>query len=110
MAIGSGSSGANMTDMNPWIRLALAASLSVATAPAAMAQCIVSQNAVGTSCAGGIGSRPLIGHSMRPLTRITPPPQLAPFRAIPIPSPRQAQTTGAPNTSLMPNTSLPGGL
>ncbi len=110
MAVGSGSSSANMTDMNTWIRLALAASLSIATAPAAMAQCIVSQNAVGTSCAGGIGSRPLIGHSMRPLTRITTPPRLAPFRAMPIPSPRQAQTMGAPNTSLMPNTSLPGGL
>ena len=99
-----------MADMNTWIRLALAASLSIATAPAAMAQCILSQNAVGTSCAGGIGSRPLSGHSMRPHLRITPPPQPEPFRATPIPSPRQAQTMGAPNTSLMPNTSLPGGL
>ncbi|MGO1079657.1 hypothetical protein [Inquilinus sp. CA228] len=97
--------------MNTWIRLALAASLTIATAPAAMAQCIVSPDAIGTSCTGGIGSRPIVnGHSMRPHMRIVPSPQLAPFRAAPIPAPRQAQTLGAPNTSLLPNTSLPGGL
>ena len=98
-----------MTDMNSWIRLALAASLTLAAAPAAMAQCIVNPETVGSRCTDG--SRPIVnGHSTRPHMRITPPPQPAPFRATPIPAPRQPQTMGAPNTSLMPNTSLPGRL
>jgi len=100
-----------MSDMKTWIRLALAASLTLAAAPAAMAQCIVSPNAVGTSCTDGIGSRPIVnGHSVRPHMRITPPPQPQPYRASPIPALRQPQTQGAPNTSPLPNTSMPGGL
>jgi len=111
MAVEAGRSPPTLTDMNTWIRLALAASLTIAAAPAAMAQCIVDPTIVGSHCAGGIGSRPIVnGHSVRPRMRITPLTQPAPYQAIPIPAPRQAQTLGAPNTSLLPNTSLPGGL
>lgn len=101
-----------MTDMNTWIRLALAASLTMAAAPAAMAQCVVNPDAFGNSCVdGGMSSRPIVnGHPMRPHMRITPPPQPAPFRPMSVPAPRQAQTMGAPNTSPFPNTSLPGRL
>jgi len=109
MANGSGSSAADVTDMNTWIRLALAASLSIPTAPAVMARCIVSQMP-----SAHLRRRYRFAAAHRPLHAAPhedhPPPQPAPFRAIPIPSPRQAQTMGAPNTSLMPNTSLPGGL
>jgi hypothetical protein len=99
--------------MSPLIRLALAAGLAVAAAPAAtaptMAQCIVDPGQIGSPCAGGIGS-PAITRGQRPAPlEITPPgqtraPQLAPFRAQPVPAPRQAESLSrkAPSNPLLP--------
>ncbi len=99
--------------MSPLIRLALAAGLAVAAAPAVpaptMAQCIVNPGQIGSPCAGGIGS-PAITRGQRPAPlEITPPgqtraPQLAPFRAQPVPAPRQAESLSrkAPSNPLLP--------
>lgn len=99
--------------MSPLIRLALAAGLAVAAAPAVpaptLAQCIVDPGQIGAPCRGGVGSAPLTrGQQPAPL-QITPPgqlnpPQLAPFRAQPVPAPRQAESLGrkAPGNPLLP--------
>lgn len=99
--------------MSPLICLALATGLAVAAASAvpapALAQCIVNPSQIGSPCAGGIGA-PAITRG-RPLVTppITPPgqldaPQLAPFRAQPVPAPRQAESLSrkAPNNPLLP--------
>jgi hypothetical protein len=99
--------------MSPLIRLALAAGLAAAAVSAApaptMAQCIVDPGQIGSPCAGGIGSPPLVqGQRPAPL-EITPPgqtraPQLAPFRTQPVPAPRQAASLSrkAPSNPLLP--------
>ncbi|MGK9170825.1 hypothetical protein KXR53_31305 [Inquilinus limosus] len=98
--------------MSPLIRLALAASLAVAAAPAATAQCIVDPTQIGSPCRGGIGSPPAVGGRPPPL-QITPPgqlrpPQLAPFRPQPVPAPRQPESLSrkVPNTPLLPAPSV----
>ena len=71
-----------MTDMSTWIRLALAASLTIATVPAAMAQCIIDPTQIGTPCAGGIGSPPFVNETLPlPLPRTTSHPRPAPSPA-----------------------------
>lgn len=99
--------------MSPLIRLAFATGLAVAAASAipapATAQCIVDPSQIGSPCAGGIGSPPLIrGQPPAPL-QITPPgqltpPQLAPPPRLEVPRPRRAESLGrkVPGTPLLP--------
>jgi len=98
--------------MSPLIRLALAAGLTLAAVPAATAQCIVDPTQIGSPCAGGIGSPPIVNGQPPAPRLITPPgqvfpPQLAPFHAPPIPQPRQPESLNrrVPSTPLLP---LPG--
>ncbi|MFE0754506.1 hypothetical protein ACFW16_11170 [Inquilinus sp. NPDC058860] len=99
--------------MSPLIRLALAAGLAAAAAPAVpaptMAQCIVDPSQIGSPCAGGIGSPPIVRGRPPAVQPITPPgqlrpPQLAPFRPQPVPAPREAESLSrkAPSTPLLP--------
>lgn len=103
--------------MSPLIRLALAAGLAVAAAPAAtvptMAQCIVNPSQIGSPCAGGVGSPPIRGGQRLAPQPITPPgqlrpPQLAPFRPQPVPAPREAESLSrkVPSTPLLPAPSV----
>ncbi|MGO4721871.1 MULTISPECIES: hypothetical protein [unclassified Inquilinus] len=75
--------------MSTWTRLALAASLTVATVPAATAQCIVDPNIIGSPCIGG--SPPFVNQSREfiPFSRPASP-------AISTPAPRQTQSLRAP--------------
>jgi hypothetical protein len=99
-------------EMSPLIRLALAAGLALAAAPAATAQCIVDPGQIGSPCAGGIGSPPIVNGRPPAPRLITPPgqvmpPQLAPYHAPPIPQPRrsESQSRQVPSSPLLP---LPG--
>jgi hypothetical protein len=90
--------------MSRLIRVALVAALALAAAPAAMAQCIVNPNIIGSPCAGNIGS-PAIINGQRPVFQeITPPPQPQPYQPLQIPSPRQAESLSrkAPTNPLLP--------
>jgi hypothetical protein len=99
--------------MSPLIRLALAAGLAVAAAPAVpaptLAQCIVDPGRIGSPCAGGIGSPPLVGGRPPAPLEITPPgqvgaPQLARPPRLEVPRPRRAESLDrrVPGTPLLP--------
>jgi hypothetical protein len=80
--------------MSPIIRLALAALLVLAAAPAAMAQCIVNPNAIGAPCVGN-GLPAITNRSGPPsLQQLVPLPQPNPIpRDLPpVAQPRQAES------------------